>query len=200
MAAYKYSTIIMNKSIKGLKLLKMRKKSHFFKKTLFKNRNPWYTQNEKGVFLMRNVIDISNYIIKYCMEKDYKITNLRLQKILYYVQGYFFKAYDQPAFLEEIVAWPYGPVVPEAYYNFCSFCRDDLCLYENIEYDFSSISKEEKKYINTIVDICSNISVTELVNKTHSEEPWKTTRERARIDFEKIAGFFQFNDPLGIGV
>ena len=179
---------------------KMRKKFQFLRKMLHKKRMLCYTHNKERVFFMSNVINISNYIIKYCMEKEYKITNLRLQKILYYVQGYFFKAYDQPAFLEEIVAWPYGPVVPEAYYNFCSFGRDDLCLYENIEYDFSSISKEEKKYINTIVDICSSISVTELVNKTHSEEPWKTTQERTIIDFEKIAGFFQFNDPLGIGV
>ena len=50
------------------------------------------------------------------------------------------------------------------------------------------------------MDSCSNIKVTELVNKTHSEEPWKTTRERARIELDKIAGFFKSNDPLEIGV
>ena len=148
---------------------------------------------------MFDVITISNYIIEYCMKKEYKITNLRLQKILYYVQGYFLKSYDQSAFSEEIVAWPYGPVVPEAYYNYCQFGRNDLCLFQNIEYDFSSIPKEEKKYINTIVDSCHNISVTELVNKTHLEEPWKTTQEREKIDLKKIASFFQLNDPLKIG-
>lgn len=148
---------------------------------------------------MSNVIDISKYVIKYCMEKGYKITNLRLQKILYYIQGYFYKAYDQMAFNQEIVAWPYGPVVPEAYYNFCSFGRNELCLFENVDNDFSTISHEEKSYIKSIVDKCDNYSVTELVNKTHTEEPWKTTRERAVISLEKIAGYFKNNDPLSLG-
>lgn len=147
---------------------------------------------------MRNVIDISNYIIEYCVKREYKITNLRLQKILYYVQGYFLKAYDQPAFLEEIVAWPYGPVVPEAYYNFCSFGRNELCLFENVDYDFTSISNEEKKFINTIVDHCNELSVTELVNKTHLEDPWFNASDRSQITIDKIMEFFNEKDPLNI--
>lgn len=148
---------------------------------------------------MRNVIDVSNYIIKYCVIKGYNITNLRLQKILYYVQGYFLKAYDQPAFPEEIVAWPYGPVVPEAYYNYCSFGRNELCLFENINYDFSSLSSEEKRTINTIVDRCSKLSITDLVDKTHSETPWRETPVRNQIATSEISDFFEANNPLDIG-
>lgn len=171
----------------------------FLKKILFKASKTCYTSIRRDVYNMNNVIDISKYIIKYCMKKKYNITNLRLQKVLYYVQGYFYRSYDQMAFSQEIVAWTYGPVVPESYYNFCSFGRDELCLQENEDYDFSMISQEEKTRINQIVDKCNTFSVTELVDKTHSEEPWKTTAKKQTIDKKKIALFFGSNDPLNLG-
>lgn len=61
---------------------------------------------------------ISRYVISYCNKNEKEITNLVLQKILYYVQGYFFKKFDSPAFNSSINKWPYGPVVPDAYYDY----------------------------------------------------------------------------------
>ena len=42
------------------------------------------------------------------------LTNLRLQKLLYYVQGWSLGERGRPMFREEIQAWRYGPVVPAA--------------------------------------------------------------------------------------
>ena len=38
---------------------------------------------------INNACDISRYIINYSNKKDYGISNLKLQKILYFVQAYF---------------------------------------------------------------------------------------------------------------
>lgn len=95
-----------------------------------KNSECKYLVLLKGGVIMNtgkyNYKTICNYIIGYCQVNDNAITNLQLQKILYYVQGYFLKNYGYPAFDAEIEAWQYGPVVPEAYYDFCINGRKSL--------------------------------------------------------------------------
>ena len=59
------------------------------------------------------VLDVSRYIINYCNENYYLISNLKLQKILYFVQAFFLEAKNEECFREEIEAWDFGPVIPE---------------------------------------------------------------------------------------
>lgn len=67
--------------------------------------------------MLYDVLDISRHIINYSDEKDYGVSNLKLQKLLYFVQAYFMleKKDHAPCFHEKIEAWDFGPVVPEAY-------------------------------------------------------------------------------------
>ena len=37
---------------------------------------------------MYNVLDVCRHVINYSNEKDYGISNLKLQKILYFIQAY----------------------------------------------------------------------------------------------------------------
>jgi uncharacterized phage-associated protein len=39
------------------------------------------------------------------------ISNLKLQKLLYYAQGFYLAIYGKALFEEDIVAWEHGPVV-----------------------------------------------------------------------------------------
>ncbi len=39
------------------------------------------------------------------------ISNLKLQKLLYYAQGFHLALYDEPLFPEAIEAWTHGPVL-----------------------------------------------------------------------------------------
>ena len=68
-----------------------------------------------------NAIELSKNIIAYAAMNGYQVTNLKLQKTLYYVQGYYLARFGKPLFADEIVNWAYGPVVPEAYFKFCSY-------------------------------------------------------------------------------
>jgi uncharacterized phage-associated protein len=50
--------------------------------------------------------DIAQYLIHLAnLEEDDPITNLKLQKLLYYVQGFHLALFDSPLFSENIVAW-----------------------------------------------------------------------------------------------
>ena len=58
-----------------------------------------------------NAIDLSKNIIAYAAMNECQVTNLKLQKTLYYVQGYYLYRFGKPLFDDEIVNWAYGPVV-----------------------------------------------------------------------------------------
>ena len=46
------------------------------------------------------------------------ISNLKLQKLLYYAQGSFLAVTDSPLFDDPIVAWQHGPVVESVYHEY----------------------------------------------------------------------------------
>ena len=58
---------------------------------------------------------IAKYIIERCDHYNQTISNLKLQKILYFVQAEFLVEENRRCFFEEIEAWDYGPVVPNVY-------------------------------------------------------------------------------------
>lgn len=145
---------------------------------------------------------ISKYIIAKCNYDEKTITNLRLQKILYYVQGYFIRKYDIPAFDSDLEAWQYGPVVPDSYYKYCVYGAKPIVFEKEEMYDFLDAVHEikDKRFIDSIIKQCMSMSITALVNKTHGETPWKLSGSREKIDIDKMTAFFKNTDPLGLGV
>lgn len=55
-----------------------------------------------------------------------EITNMKVQKLLYYAQSLHLALYDEPLFEEEIQAWRYGPVCPPAYHFYSKFEAEQL--------------------------------------------------------------------------
>ncbi len=156
-----------------------------------------------------NVLDISRYIINYSNEKDYGISNLKLQKILYFVQAYFLtnNPNGRPCFREKIEAWDFGPVVPKAYReykqygsanipvmsSFVDFYDDDIWNSERKWFDSNIISAEHKEMINAVVDKFANYSATDLVTLTHKQAPWNDAyvpHMNNEITVDAIRGYF----------
>ena len=59
---------------------------------------------------------------------EHGFTHMKLQKLLYYMQGYHVAALGQPLFSEAIEAWEHGPVVREVWYEFKKYAADDIPL------------------------------------------------------------------------
>lgn len=133
-----------------------------------------------------NVLDVSRYIINYSNKKDYGISNLKLQKVLYFVQAYFLIQTSHPCFKEKIEAWDFGPVVPVAYSEFKRFAgmdiptvksyivfdENDIWNTKRIEFEENCIDNEDKVLINKVVDKFSEYSATDMVELTQHQEPW----------------------------
>lgn len=125
---------------------------------------------------MYDVLKIAKKIIHRAnSDSDYGdvITNLKLQKLLYYLQGYHLAIFNKPIFKDDIEAWMYGPVVPCVYDEFNSFGSSAIIL--SSDEKIIELKKDEEELFNEVYDIYSQFSAIKLMEMTHSETPWKNT-------------------------
>lgn len=117
-------------------------------------------------------IDIAKKLIYKAQEDEpnggERLTNLKLQKMLYYQQGYHLAAFGTPLFEEEVEAWMYGPVVPCVYDVYSQYGSETLPETDNpIE-----LLEEEEILFNQVYQAYRDFSAIGLMNRTHNEQPW----------------------------
>ena len=133
-------------------------------------------------------LDIANKIIsKTDLEHGDTISNLKLQKMLYYQQGFHLAYFGTPLFDEDIVAWQYGPVVPSVYKEYKSFESNSISTSE----ECISLSDDEEELFNNVYEEYNQFSAVALMKMTHEESPWKTTEINSVISRDKMAAFFK---------
>ncbi|MBI3445489.1 MAG: SocA family protein [Magnetospirillum sp.] len=116
---------------------------------------------------------IADYILsKINTEAGDSITNLKLQKVLYYTQGWALAVLGKPLFDEEIEAWKYGPVVPSIYHAFKMFGDGAILPTRDLAPLTSDISIEIISLIDQVWDRYGEMSGVALMKKTHRETPW----------------------------
>lgn len=140
-----------------------------------------------------DVLNICSYILNYGDSKGYSISNLKLQKLLYFIQADFLISKNTPCFFEDIEAWDFGPVVPEAYFKYKIY--GGASIYSKEPYDF--IEEDDKKLINEIIDKLADYSAADLTNITQHQTPWTQTyntckpKQKQIISNDSIFAFFQ---------
>ena len=133
-------------------------------------------------------LDIANKIIsKTDLEHGDTISNLKLQKMLYYQQGFHLAYFGTPLFDEDIVAWQYGPVVPSVYKEYKSFESNSISTSE----EGISLSDDEEELFNNVYEEYNQFSAVALMKMTHEESPWKTTEINSVIRRDKMAAIFK---------
>lgn len=151
---------------------------------------------------MQSVLDISKYVIHQYWKNGTPITNLKLQKILYYVQGYVSKFCNEPAFPQPIYNWPYGPVVPDAYYAYNENQARPIPAPENEELDRAQnrlkLDLVPLRFVDQVIDKSYSYPASKLVDMTHKEDPWKNSHSSQEIPYEQIARYFRSHDPLNL--
>lgn len=115
------------------------------------------------------------------------ISNLKLQKMLYYMQGFHLAFFGTPLFEEEIKAWQYGPVVPSVYEEYKRYESKAIDLPEG---PVIELTEEEEAVFDNVYDEYNQFSAVALMKMTHEESPWRSTEISQVIDKEKIKQFF----------
>lgn len=117
------------------------------------------------------------------------ISNLKLQKLLYYAQGVFLAVNDYPLFDDDIVAWQYGPVVESVYQEYKRFGSNGIVCDKSQK--MTKISPEDAALLSEVMDEFGKYSAIGLMQMTHSETPWLTTERSGVISKEKIKQYFK---------
>lgn len=128
---------------------------------------------------MANVFDVANFFIQVANQsEDDQMTNLKLNKLLYYAQGAFLARTGRPLFDNPIEAWPLGPVVSDIYHKY-KVCGRNPIASDDGEFDYSKFSEEEMDVLLDVMREFGKYTGSALVSMTHRQgTPWSDTRER----------------------
>ena len=111
---------------------------------------------------------IAKYIIKEALKRKMPVTNLKLQKLLYFVQGAHLLMHDKEAFPDEIIAWQYGPVVKDFYYEYAIYGANDIILINKNEK--INLSLRLKKLVSFVLDNLLHVSAIALIKETKKKD------------------------------
>lgn len=137
----------------------------------------FYHKTGSSVGFMINCLDVARFFIVRAYEDGIEadMTNMKVQKLLYYSQSIHLALYDVPLFREEIQAWRYGPVCPPAYNFYSEFEAQQLPVPS--QEVLLEISKEVKELLEGIWKYFGGYHAYRLSDMTHGEFPWKKARK-----------------------
>lgn len=117
---------------------------------------------------------VADFLLVESRERGEILTNLKLQKLLYYAQAWHLVLHGDPLFAEEFEAWVHGPVLPSQYFRFRDWewrpiLIDAPCKPEGL-------SEAVEAHLSQIVDVFGSETAVALELMTHQEDPWKDAR------------------------
>jgi uncharacterized phage-associated protein len=143
---------------------------------------------------MADVIDVANYILEISRKEsedgEYElISHMKLQKLVYFCQGYSLALYGKPLFPESIEAWTHGPVCPKLYHLLKGY--GSLPITASIDPERIILNEREKRLVEMVYDSYGQYSASRLRKITHDNGPWKTTCEQAPIPQDSMLRYFE---------
>ncbi len=118
---------------------------------------------------MPRSLDVAEYFL--LLEGDEgEISNMKLQKLVYYAQGFSLALTGKPLFDEPIEAWMHGPVVADLYHRFSEFGGNPIPLSNT--FNPSVLSRDHRALIEEVFDVYGQYSAWKLRQLTHEESPW----------------------------
>lgn len=133
---------------------------------------------------MYKAANIAKYIIKLSIDTGEPVTNMKLQKLLYYAYSWFLveKENKERLFEESVEAWQYGPVVRDVYSLYISKGADIIdepILGDTVD---EEIDEDTKKLIYETFIAYGDKTAIQLMRLTHNETPWLKTYVEGRKD------------------
>lgn len=129
---------------------------------------------------MATALDVAQFFIASgANSEEGGVSNLKLQKLVYYAQGFHLAVYGEPLFDEELEAWTHGPVAPTVYHQYKGYGSSPIPA---AEYDVNQIFTEEQRdFLGEVHDVFGQFSAWKLRNMTHEERPWVENEEAASV-------------------
>ncbi|MDQ2829172.1 MAG: DUF4065 domain-containing protein [Chloroflexota bacterium] len=125
---------------------------------------------------MLTIDQVADYFLS-CVDEEAgdNMTNLRLQKLVYYAQAWHLALVGAPLFEEDFEAWLHGPANYELWSKYKAYKWNPLPkpTAPTVEMDDETID-----ILNEVWDAYGQFSAKHLEQLTHSEDPWINARKR----------------------
>lgn len=128
-----------------------------------------------------STLAIANFFIRKSLKEKKPITQIKLQKLIYFAHGFYLALKEEPLVSEKIEAWQFGPVIPSVYHKFKKWSNNpiDEVLIENSENLI--INQEDIDFLDLVWHKFSNYSAAQLVELSHENEgPWYRAIEKSK--------------------
>jgi uncharacterized phage-associated protein len=119
---------------------------------------------------MASVIDVAKYIL----HQKNECTTMKLEKLCYYSQAWTLATAKEPLFNEDFRAWASGPVCMELF----EMHKHTFVLHDKDlgEYCPKTLSDEQRRKIDVVLDDYWEYEPYELCEEVHQELPWIEAR------------------------
>lgn len=132
---------------------------------------------------MTDAFKVAEYFLKRSNEalqqnpqaRQFRVSNKKLQKLLYYAQVWFYTFNNKKLFGERIEAWVHGPAVPPVYgaYKYWGFQPINVDLSgKTLRFD-----EEESHVLDQVWLVYGAYDADYLEALTHAEYPWQYARQ-----------------------
>lgn len=121
---------------------------------------------------------IADWFLAWGEQNEATMSNLKLQKLLYYAQGHYLGTHGSPLFDDDIEAWAHGPVVRSVYHHLKRYGNNAIDVDEVVGEDFDwDEFRDVEDDLMRVWNAYGKYEAWALRNRTHREAPWKDTFE-----------------------
>jgi len=137
-----------------------------------------------------SALDVAKYFLSLLDEDEGDtISNLKLQKLLYYAQGLHLAVNRKPLFRATMKRWQHGPVVRTVWEEYTKYGARSISKPRNV--DFSKFSEKDEEFLQSIYALYGQFSAWKLANMTHEEPPVRDTRINGTISDNAMKQYFE---------
>ena len=158
---------------------------------IIKGKSKSQSGTQREMFTMANVNQVVNFIINWAQDKGEPITNMWLQKLLYFSQGQQLARTGNRLFSDRIEAWQWGPVVPGVYHMYKKY--GDNPIPKATTFQPHQLTADECDLVYDVLRKYGIYTASELMRQSHDTDPWKnayTGEKHKEISNSDMQAFF----------
>lgn len=121
--------------------------------------------------ILLSCFNVADYFILFANETGSFLSNLKLQKLVYYAQAWHLALHDTPLFPEDFQAWVHGPVIPQLYQEYKKFGWQPIVKDAHPE-----LPENVQNFLDEVAQEYFACDAYELEQMTHAEDPWNFAR------------------------
>lgn len=121
-----------------------------------------------------SAVAVAKAFLELAKRENKSLTNMQLQKLVYFAHGIHMSAYEGcPLINEHVKAWNFGPVIPELYEALRKYGSDEVSEISSPDYGNLQSDADAMKAIKIVWQAFRGVPASKLSDISHAKgSPW----------------------------